>query len=83
MLTPWFFCSDSRVAVTNPFLFPPVAASSLRNDSVGSDSSTNSKYQVIALRAVSPVGSAGWAVLRAQRERMSLIVQINGKLTCA
>ncbi|KAJ7410334.1 hypothetical protein WISP_109288 [Willisornis vidua] len=33
--------SDSRVAVTKTFLFPPVAASSLRNDSIGSSTSTN------------------------------------------
>ncbi|NXP74095.1 SCF protein, partial [Ramphastos sulfuratus] len=39
--------NDSSIAVTNPFLFPPVAASSLRNDSIGTDTGTNSKYQVI------------------------------------
>ncbi|XP_010217465.1 PREDICTED: kit ligand [Tinamus guttatus] len=32
---------DSRVAVTKTFLFPPVAASSLRNDSIGSNTSSN------------------------------------------
>ncbi|NXY91499.1 SCF protein, partial [Alcedo cyanopectus] len=37
--------NDSRVAVTKPFLFPPVAASSLRNDSIGSNTSSNSKYK--------------------------------------
>ncbi|NXS85901.1 SCF protein, partial [Erpornis zantholeuca] len=34
--------NDSRVAVTKTFLFPPVAASSLRNDSIGSSTSSNS-----------------------------------------
>ncbi|XP_074430821.1 kit ligand isoform X5 [Larus michahellis] len=33
--------NDSRVAVTKTFLFPPVAASSLRNDSIGSNTSSN------------------------------------------
>uniref|UniRef100_A0A8C6ZAP3 Kit ligand n=1 Tax=Nothoprocta perdicaria TaxID=30464 RepID=A0A8C6ZAP3_NOTPE len=33
--------NDSRVAVTKTFLFPPVAASSLRNDSTGSNTSSN------------------------------------------
>uniref|UniRef100_A0A8C5TID9 Kit ligand n=1 Tax=Malurus cyaneus samueli TaxID=2593467 RepID=A0A8C5TID9_9PASS len=33
--------NDSRVAVTKTFLFPPVAASSLRNDSIGSSTSSN------------------------------------------
>uniref|UniRef100_A0A8C0UP38 Kit ligand n=1 Tax=Cyanistes caeruleus TaxID=156563 RepID=A0A8C0UP38_CYACU len=33
--------NDSRVAVTKTFLFPPVAASSLRNDSIGSSTNSN------------------------------------------
>ncbi|XP_068792887.1 kit ligand isoform X2 [Struthio camelus] len=33
--------NDSRVAVTKTFLFPPVAASSLRNDSIGSNTNSN------------------------------------------
>uniref|UniRef100_A0A8B9FFK7 Kit ligand n=1 Tax=Amazona collaria TaxID=241587 RepID=A0A8B9FFK7_9PSIT len=33
--------NDSRVAVTKTFLFPPVAASSLRNDSIDSNTSSN------------------------------------------
>ncbi|EOA97391.1 Kit ligand, partial [Anas platyrhynchos] len=33
--------NDSRVAVTKTILFPPVAASSLRNDSTGSNTSSN------------------------------------------
>ncbi|KFW96533.1 Kit ligand, partial [Phalacrocorax carbo] len=33
--------NDSRVAVTKTILFPPVAASSLRNDSIGSNTSSN------------------------------------------
>ncbi|OXB73555.1 UNVERIFIED_CONTAM: hypothetical protein H355_006564 [Colinus virginianus] len=37
--------NDSRVAVTKTISFPPVAASSLRNDSIGSNTSSNSKYK--------------------------------------
>ncbi|OXB55325.1 hypothetical protein ASZ78_009274, partial [Callipepla squamata] len=37
--------NDSRVAVTKTNSFPPVAASSLRNDSIGSNTSSNSKYK--------------------------------------
>ncbi|XP_025937094.1 kit ligand isoform X2 [Apteryx rowi] len=39
--------NDSRVAVTKTFLFPPVAASSLRNDSIGSNTSSNSNKEAL------------------------------------
>ncbi|XP_009866908.1 PREDICTED: kit ligand isoform X2 [Apaloderma vittatum] len=39
--------NDSRVAVTKTFVFPPVAASSLRNDSIGSNTSSNSNKEAL------------------------------------
>ncbi|POI34779.1 hypothetical protein CIB84_001469, partial [Bambusicola thoracicus] len=39
--------NDSRVAVTKTISFPPVAASSLRNDSIGSNTSSNSNKEAL------------------------------------
>uniref|UniRef100_A0A8C9LES8 Kit ligand n=1 Tax=Pavo cristatus TaxID=9049 RepID=A0A8C9LES8_PAVCR len=39
--------NDSRVAVTKTISFPPVAASSLRNDSIGSNASSNSNKEAL------------------------------------
>ncbi|KAF1476824.1 Kit ligand, partial [Eudyptula minor novaehollandiae] len=50
--------NDSRVAVTKTFLFPPVAASSLRNDSIGSNTSSNSKTSVITEEAFGFISSS-------------------------
>ncbi|NXC18281.1 SCF protein, partial [Corythaeola cristata] len=50
--------NDSRVAVTKTFLFPPVAASSLRNDSIGSNTSSNSKTSVITEEALGFISSS-------------------------
>ncbi|NXR17933.1 SCF protein, partial [Cinclus mexicanus] len=50
--------NDSRVAVTKTFLFPPVAASSLRNDSIGSSTSSNSKVSLITEEALGFISSS-------------------------
>ncbi|XP_031445487.1 kit ligand [Phasianus colchicus] len=39
--------NDSRVTVTKTISFPPVAASSLRNDSIGSNTSSNSNKEAL------------------------------------
>ncbi|NWY58631.1 SCF protein, partial [Chionis minor] len=67
--------NDSRVAVTKTFLFPPVAASSLRNDSIGSNTSSNSKISVITEEALGFIsGSSLQGISIALTSLLSLLI---------